>query len=710
MPGNALERRPVHLPVPVERRRESEAAIPRVARAYRRNYHLSVPLTVPPACWACATVMHSVPHGAGITLVGSGIAAAWTWGRAPGKWDRHEKWHRDEVLYARASALAASGWLSLASWLGPLDGAPGSIAFGASLVALSAAWGYPWWRHKRPRGRRKREKLLREHDGGWQHNAPSLGLPGSRVIDVADSPAMTRVRIQLVRGKQTIADVRAALPRIESAIDDIDEGRVSVHPVAGHRSQVELRIKRDNPLREDVTWDEAIAPRSVLDPWHPGLTESGQWRAMRQLAGIWANGETGSGKSTLLLDRLLSLAGCDDAFSILIDRKGGRSARPVLETRAADWVITGQAEAELAYQLAEAEILARAEGLYDGHEQAKPTRRDPAIFIHVDETHHLTSFAKGTAQAANSMSVVATTGRSSLVHEDVITQYGALEASVRTEETRMNLGLRFAFRMPRAELASYAIKEYQQLDVSLLEEPGECYASDEPRASMERMRVVNVSHDEFRRIAPARVARRGPKPPLKLWCGAQPCPAGGTWQEFLDSRWGRLPEGLRAISPQYHEWAASQPRAADDATAPGTAQAAAPEPRREVSMEAAEIAARIAAEAEEYAGVPDGPLAKGSPRLADVLAAQQDAFCDALSPEGATVAQLVTESGCSKTWAYDTLPRLAQAGAVAEVRRGLWACLPGADVHAALAGLKATDAMLKADAKAITRRSKIHAA
>src|ERR1700756_3932442 len=108
MPGSSLERRPVHLPVPAGRARQSEAAIPRAARAYRRNCHLSVPLTVPPACWTCALVMHAVPHGWGLTLVGTGITAAWTWGRAPGRWDRNEKWWRDEVLYARASAVAAA--------------------------------------------------------------------------------------------------------------------------------------------------------------------------------------------------------------------------------------------------------------------------------------------------------------------------------------------------------------------------------------------------------------------------------------------------------------------------------------------------------------------------------------------------------------------------------------------------------------------------
>ena len=706
MPGSSLERRPVRLPVPAEkRRRESEAALPRAVRGYKRNRHLSVPLTVPPACWTCALVMHSVPHGGGITLVGTGITAVAVHYFAPHKWDRAE-----EVLYARASAWAAFAWLTPAAWAGPLDGTAGSIALGASLAVLSAAWGRPWFRHYRPRGRKERRRLFREWDGPWQYNAPRLGLPGSKVIDVTETPAMTRVRLQLVRGQQTIADVKTALSRIESMIDDIDPGRVTVHDVRGHRSQAELRIKHENPLAEGIPWDESIAPRSVLDPWHPGRTETAQWRPMPQLGSIFAIGMKGSGKSTLLLTRILSLAGCDDAFTILIDLKGGRSARPVLETAAADWVITTVAEAELAQMLAEAEIAARSEGMYDGNEQATPTRRDPAIFIHVDETHKLTSVAKGTKTAADSMAVITSTGRSAVVQEDVFTQHGSLEDSVRTEQTRMNLDLRFAFRMPRPEHAAFAIKQYMKYDVSLLEEPGECYATDVPGGDPdERLRGVNVSHDEFRRLAPPRVKARGPKPRLKLWCGSQPCPAGGTWQEFLDDRWGRLAEGLRDISPQYQEWADAHPQDARGTTAASPAPSQAfppPLPSRQpraVDPEAAEVAARIRADAEPYRNVTSGPLPEGAPRFADVQAGQEArmlAVLAASSPGSpVSVRQLCDASGMSSSTAYDKLGRLLALGAAVKVKQGGYAQAPGADVHAAMASVRAGDDALVTEAR-----------
>jgi hypothetical protein len=706
MPGSDLERRPVRLPVPVERRRESEAAIPRAFRAYRRRPDLAVPWTVPVACWACAQVMHSaVPDGTLITVVATGIGGGMMAFLAPSRWDRPV-----EVLYVRLSAGALFTWESLAAWQGP--GTPWTDGL---LVVLAAAWGIPWWRHKRPRGRKERKRLFREWEGPWQHNAPRLGLGGSTVIDVTETPAMTRVRLQLVRGSQTIADVKAALPRIESMIDDIDEGRVSVHKVPGHRSQAELRVKRENPLAEGIPWDESIAPRSVLDPWYPGRTEAAEWRPMTQLGAIFAIGMKGSGKSTLLLTRILSLAGCDDAFSILIDLKGGRSARPVLETGAADWVITTLPEAELAHLLLEAEILARSEGMYDGHEQATPTRRDPAIFMHVDETFKLTSVAKGSKPAADSMAVIASTGRSALVQEDVFTQHGSLEDSVRTEQTRMNLDLRFAFRMPRPEHAAFAIKEYAKYDVSRLEEPGECYATDAPGADPdERLRGVNVSHDEFRRLAPPRIEARGPKPRLKLWCGSQPCPAGGTWQEFLDSRWGRLPAAFRDISPQYREWADGREIGAPDDAVAATAVSpavAAPAPawrRAPVDPEAAEVAARIRDDAEPYKDVTSGPLPAGTLNFATVQAGQEARMLDVLaaSSPGApvTVRQLCDASGLSSSTAYDKLGRLVALGAVVKVRQGLYAQAHGADVRAATASVKAGDDALTAEA----RRGTLH--
>ena len=701
MPGGAVEKRPDHLPVPVPgvavRKRESEALIPRAFRSARRNRHVTVPLAVPLAAWPAGELLHACALGPEALAAGA-VAAGATWIFAPHKWlgkDGDPRW--PEVWYARATALAASGWLTAAAFLGATPGS-GGLVLGPLLVAGAAAWGIPWYLHKRPRGQKKRHRDLAQWQGFWDHYAAHWNLGGAHVTEIDDNGTVLRWRVRLWAGHQTLADLKAAVPKIESALQGMaDAGMVSVRGVKGNPSLGDVIIRRANPLREAVEWDESIAPQSVLDPWYPGRTESGRWRPVRQLGGMFTLGETGSGKSTLLLARVLSLCGCPDAFEILIDLKGGRSARPVLEAGAADWVITTRAEAELAYLLGEAEILARAEGAYDGNEQLTPTPSTPALFFHVDETHKFSSVSKGTKQAADSMSTVATTGRSSSVHEDVITQYGSLEASVRTEETRMNLGLRFVFRMPRADMASFAIREWANLDVSKLDGPGECYAQDEAETDPERMRGVFISHDAFRELAPARIARRGPKPALKLWCGNQPCPAGGTWQEFLDSRWGRLPEVFREISPQYRAWAAEhgEPEGEDASVsvpAPAAAVPAAPPGADSGAVVAAAIAA-------ETSGPDLAPTAAAQALAAGGREGRRTAFCDTLAAGRTSPAALVKASGLPRSTVMDYLRRLRDRGAVTQPEEGVYVPVPGRDVHAELGAVKAGDAALKASAE-----------
>lgn len=692
MPGTDIEprpdRAPVHVPGMPQPRRESEALIPRAFRSARRNRHITVPLSLPPVVWTAGEILYV----RGLWLPAAGAAAAGAvaiWVFAPHKWtDAKGGPRKPEVWYARLSAIALAAYLAVAARWGATSGIGGE-ALGAFLLAGTLAWGVPWYLHKRPRGAKDRKKLLREWEGWWAFWAPQWNLGGSRVITAADDGITVRLRIQLWGGKHTSDDVRNVRRRMESALAEFaGAGGVDIRDVKGNPSQVDACFKRRNPLAKTVEWDESRAPSSVLDPWHPGTTESGRRRPVRQLGSLFVLGAKGTGKSTLLLTRLLALCGCDDAFSILIDLKGGRSARPVLEAGAADWVITSLAEAELAYMLGEAELLARAEGAYDGNEQMAPSRTTPAVFFHVDETHRLSSVNRGSTAAANSMEAVATTGRSSLVLEDVITQYGALDASVRSEATRMNLDLRFVFRMPRADMASFAINEWASLDVSKLDGPGECYAQDASETDPERMRGVNITHDAFRELAPARIAKRGPKPRLILWCGGQACPAGGTWQEFLDSRWGRLPGAFREISPQYREWADERGEA-DEAEHGSVSIGPPPPAARPAEDSGAAVAAQIAAETQgdDLAPTPSAAAAAGTG------ASRRDRFAAALTAatgDGITRAALAAASGYSPSQVSAELKRLAERGAAVS-RDQRWHPAPGRDIRAELLAIRAGD-------------------
>jgi len=269
------------------------------------------------------------------------------------------------------------------------------------------------------------------------------------------------------------------------------------------------------------------------------------------------------------------------------------------------------------------------------------------------------------------------------------------------------------YAVEEARHGVFAIPDYTTHDASKLRQKGAHLLKDGPEAMTEQARAPKMEHDLFREIAARNVRRLGARRPLLLYCGGLVAiPADGergtpavTWQQWWDGRWGRLDPAFRAISPQYQEWADAQPEGAD---------AAAPPPARSVTPEAAEVAARIAADAAPYEHITDDDLPRLKPgQLAGLRAGQEERFCDALQaagPGGTSPAQLAAGSGLSSSTVYDKLGRLTAAGALTVVRRGLWAPVPGMDVHTAMEALKTGDARLKADARARARRQKIHAA
>lgn len=718
MPGSALERRPYHPPVPVSRRPESEAAIPRAARAYRRNHHLSVPLTVPPACWTCALIAHSVPHGPGLVLVGTVAGGAILAYLAPHKWDRPA-----EVLYVRLSAGALALWLSLAAWLGPAGGS--APLLGAMLIVLAVAWGAPWWKHKRPRGRRQRKQALSTWGGFWGRHAHDFGVPGSRVLEAEAQGVTVTLLIQLVGGKQTVALLRGKVPNIESALDgQADAGMVSVDPVKGNAARALVRIRGANPLAEPVPWDQALAPRSAHEPWAGTMTEAGEWRMLPQLVSSAVGGRTGSGKSTFQLARIAALSGCPDALVVVIDLKGGRSARPVLEARAGEYVITTVAEARMWLRLCKAEILARSENHYEGHADLHATPEVPAVFTVIDETSGLTG-SKGDGECRDLVTFIAAKGRGLAFHVDVASQYWALDASVGTEETRINLPLRVSFRTETAAQGKYVLDD-PHADSSALENPGDMLLKLDPRADTLRLRGTDMSHDLFREVA-GRNAGRVRRKPWVLYCGAEILVAADeprgipavTLQDWWDDRWGRLRKAFQPGSPQWQEWSDAQPEASESygtgevpALAPVAASRPSPPPGGGEAESPGDVAARITAATASPAGAPGTLL----PRLTreqvrQMRADQTAAFCAALqaAADGITAQELAEASGRSLSWVYDTLKRLMAAGAVSKAGEQ-WRARPGTDVRAALAEVDAADERLRADARARSRRGEMHVA
>jgi hypothetical protein len=682
-------------------KRAGESGVRLFVRALLRNRHVTVPLAVPPVLWLTALALSRLPSGTALAAdSGLAVAAACVWIFAPHKWTKPDGSPRArEVWYARLSAALAALWLIVASRLGPALGMAG-IVLGAILLAAGVAWGFFWWQHKRPRGQRKRAALISKWDAWWQSHSWHWNLGGSAIVNVWLMGVTVKVEVAGMPGRHSKQHVDQVLHLIESGLDGmVDVGRVRCEWISGARFY--LYFKQANPLAEVVGWDPSIAPQSVHQPAPLGLSESGSWKMTTLRRNSFIIGTTRSGKTNHLLVRIAALSGCPDARVVLIALKGGRSGRPVLEAGGIEYVITTADEARMYLRMCIAEINARGRDAYTGDDQLHATPEMPGIWTEVDETHGLTSVANGDGECAALMALLASQGSGVEMYLDVDTQYGALEESVRTEQTRSNLGLRVVYRVEMPEHGQFAIKEWSKLDASRLEELGTCYVKDGPESFPEQVRAPHMPHDLLRRITAQNAALLGARPPLRLFCGAEPCPAGGTWQEWWDTRWLRLHPAFQPVSPQYQAAVAEHPHAATEVLAHAAESAAPPPSAGPGTGDGRSAAARIDAELDAVR-VPDG----WKPPRADlrpVIVRQRAAFADALSGasarDGITPSQLAAESGMSTSWIHPQLSALAQRGAITQLKRGLYVPAPGADIHEAMTLVEADRKRLLGEAR-----------
>lgn len=657
--------RPPELPSATGR----ESSVPVVAFA-RRHRHVTVPLAVPVLFAAAAGAVLAVPQYRGYVLLGGALVAAGMYLHAPHRWDR-----KSEQWYARLSAAAAAGWLASVSLTGL------TVWTWGALGVLAIAWGIPWFWHKRPRRAAVAKGIAAEWNSWWIHHAAYFGVPGSGITEVTTRGATDTLTVQLWAGKQTAAQVDDARPLIESALRGyVRHGMVRVSR-NGNPSQALVHLKRANPLAKPLTWDPTAQPVTVTAMVPIGMSEDGDWLKAPLTVNWFIIGESRSGKSNQLSLKLAAITGCDDARVWLIDMKGGRAGRPWLP--ALDWLATTTDEARVMLATGLAEIQARAIHADDGSEQLTPTSEVPAIFIVIDETHGVTSVQRGDAKCAADLAAIASMGMGLAVYVIVVTQYGALDESVRTEQTRGNLKYRLCFAVAEARHAQFALPDYSKLDASKLRDKGSFYAKLGPDVTPVPARAPEMSHALVRQIA----ARHGamPRRPLVLYASDQ--------QDTYDQRWARLPEHFRPLAPQCEGITGTPvPLAADDAVSSGTGTTP-PE-----GGDLAEAAARAEA---ETARVPDVSLAgmtlptdaelrrEVDRRKARFARALMDAPETGISPD-----QLITATSLSNSWVHQQLGRLTSNGTVIKLGRGAYRAAPDTNVWDAMEALRTTDAAL----------------
>lgn len=639
-----------------------------------RNRHATVPAFLPVAALIVAVAVR-IADAAQYVLPAAVAVVAMTAFFARFKWDRPV-----EVLYAILSAVCACGWLAFAAVAGI-----GRTAL-ITLAALSLAWGIPYWRHKRPRPKVDNAALIAEWDEWWQHHAPGWGLGGSKVTGITFKGPMETLVVQLWRGRQSVRDVDNIAHLIESALDGyVRHGMVRVRVNPLNPSQALIRLRRENPLAKNMDWDPSLVPASATGPAPIGVSESGEPILTPLLANWFIIGRSRSGKSNELSEFLATLTGVPDARTWLIDMKGGRAARPWLP--ALDWCAVTIEEARLMLRVAAAETGARSMHAYDGHEQLQPTQEVPALCIVIDETHEVTSTTRGDTECANLLEPIASMGMGVAVYVIILTQYGALEESVRTEQVRLNLSHRMCFQVEEQRHGAFALSDFAALDASKLEHPGEFYWKRGPRAASEPGRGHEMSHDLVREIAARNSQVK--RPSLLLYASG--------YQGTYDARWTRLPGAFRKLAPQAQAVTAASP--------PDTQEAPVDIPRSngdEIRADAEMRAQRIEDEvAEVHASGRTEPPKVDDLALRRKINQQKAEFARALqeAPEaGISPARLMEVTGMPRSTLNAHLTALTSDGAVIKVGRGAYRAAAGMDVAEAMEKIRKGDDRLLAKA------------
>ena len=330
----------------------------------------------------------------------------------------------------------------------------------------------------------------------WPDISKSIGLPGSKIQSASVDLWGWRARLRLARG-QTIADVTARIPAIESALGTY-RGAVRVHPTGdGKANRCELRILDTDPHAEAVPWPGPSA-RSITQPVDLGPFEDAEQCRVSFLRrhALFA-GTTGSGKSGGLNVLMATLAACDDVVIWAIDLKNGMELSPWAPC--IDRLATTADQAAALLADAVAILQARAGHLAaTGQRVWEPSPDMPALLIIVDEYAELADEAPA---AMSDTDAIARLGRAVAVTLIAATQRPTQKA-MGQGAVRSQMDTRICFR----------VRERKDVDLVLgqgmlgagwhahtLNAPGKFLVSAPEHTTPKRARAYLVTDDDVAR-------------------------------------------------------------------------------------------------------------------------------------------------------------------------------------------------------------------
>jgi S-DNA-T family DNA segregation ATPase FtsK/SpoIIIE len=275
----------------------------------------------------------------------------------------------------------------------------------------------------------------------WPEIGQAVGLAGSRVMSAVVDVWGWKARFALARG-QTIADVIARLPAIESALGTY-RGAVRAYPTADDlANRFELRVLDRDPHADAIAWP-GPSISSISEPVEFGPFEDAEpCRVLLLRRHALIGGVSGSGKSGGLNVLMGNLTACDDVVIWAIDLKRGMELRPWASCIARLATTGSEAEALLADAIAVLE--ARAEMLAAvGKRVWEPSAIEPALVIVVDEYAELADAADAAVSYADS---IARRGRAVAVTLVAATQRPTQKA-MGQGTLRSQMDVRMSFRV-----------------------------------------------------------------------------------------------------------------------------------------------------------------------------------------------------------------------------------------------------------------------
>lgn len=387
----------------------------------------------------------SAPGMAGI-LAGVSLPAALAAVKATG---RHRRRLGRRVLFG---ALFAAGWLTLAPYG---VGAGDLAALGVVEVALAARW----WQHVRlgypadqdtvdPQAVEEFEvepvSKAAQIINDWAEFIGGQGcvLPGSALTLPMPTEHGYAFTAQLARGKQTLHNVVAALPKISTGLEEPLEHLIAESappdPVTGKQypSRCRFQVITRSPITGDVNFTGPRRDGGLLGlgPWADGSGEA-QVRLYTE-GSMWSTlviGGTGIGKSRLVENLVISALSGSDTILWYLDPQGGGSS-PALAERA-DWFATMRNAGDM---LEAAIAIGEARGDENSVERITgftPSPERPGILLVVEECHNPFGVKPWTPLWAR----IAREFRKVGIALVCVDQYPGLEAFGSSEAMRLNV-------------------------------------------------------------------------------------------------------------------------------------------------------------------------------------------------------------------------------------------------------------------------------